>query len=112
MIFKETNNVIDINSNTIFIDSLKKTIQREGHLTVDAEECIISVELSDIPNSDKLTPWLTKGIMIHDNEKNIEYYFKYTHKDMDGGEEDTYGWNYKSIDKIKGNYWKLLLIND
>jgi len=110
MIIKEVNLVTDIRNNTIYIDSLRKR-KGDGQITVDDKKKVISAYLSDIPNNAKLTPYLTRGITIHDKEKKKEYYFKFTHKDMDDGGEDTYGYNFKSVDEINGEYWKVLLIN-
>ena len=52
-----------------------------------------------------------QNIFLTNKETNKTIEFQFTHKDMDGSKEDTYGWNYKSISGAKFPV-TLLVIND
>jgi|10_taG_2_1085330.scaffolds.fasta_scaffold33083_4 hypothetical protein len=50
---------------------------------------------------------IEKNYVIYNPNTKISQYFKFTHNDKDGSDEDTYGWNYESHQGTK-----LLIIND
>ena len=67
----------------------------------------ISMELSDLTNDANGGYGDYRCVIIRNIDSGKEMTFGFTHRDMDGSQEDTYGWNYQSDNGIK-----LLLIND
>lgn len=65
-----------------------------------------SVELSDLYQISKRFDLKDRSVEIVDTDTNKTISFKFTKADMDGSNEDTYGWNYSAVN------CNLLIIND
>ena len=86
---------------------------KHGAVHFDNDTQTFSVELSSLSNVKVSNACHNRvPIVAHNPETGNKVTMTFVKADMDGSQEDTYGWNYKGFNPSNGRSFKFLFIND
>jgi len=86
---------------------------KHGAVHFNKETQTFSVELSSLQNSKVDNACHSRAnIVAHNPETGAKVTMTFVKADMDGSNEDCYGWNYQGTNPDNGRSFKFLFIND